>query len=91
MTLSRKIVIGLSAGIACGLFFGEICGGLSIIGVPLTVGFVSKWYLVLAIIEQGWWPLALMVLAGSLLALIYLWRIIETAYFQPATEPAGFD
>ena len=32
MTLSRKIVIGLSAGIACGLFFGEICGGLSIIG-----------------------------------------------------------
>jgi len=32
MTLSRKIVIGLSAGIACGLLFGEICGGLSIIG-----------------------------------------------------------
>ena len=32
MTLSRKIVIGLTAGVACGLFFGEICGGLSIIG-----------------------------------------------------------
>ena len=32
MTLSRKIVIGLTAGIACGLFFGEICGGLSIVG-----------------------------------------------------------
>jgi len=32
MTLSRKIVIGLTAGIACGLFFGEICGGLSMIG-----------------------------------------------------------
>ena len=32
MTLSRKIVIGLAAGIACGLFFGEICGGLSIFG-----------------------------------------------------------
>ena len=31
-TLSRKIVIGLSAGIACGLFFGENCGRLSIIG-----------------------------------------------------------
>ncbi len=66
-----------------------VIGGLSLVGVPLTVGFVSKWYLVLAIIEQGWWPLALMVLAGSLLALIYLWRIIETAYFQPATESAG--
>jgi Na+/H+-dicarboxylate symporter len=32
MTLSRRIVIGLAAGIACGLFFGEICGGLSIVG-----------------------------------------------------------
>jgi Na+/H+-dicarboxylate symporter len=32
MTLSRKIVIGLFAGIACGLFFGEICGRLSIVG-----------------------------------------------------------
>jgi Na+/H+-dicarboxylate symporter len=32
MTLSRKIVIGLTTGIGCGLFFGEICGGLSIIG-----------------------------------------------------------
>ncbi len=32
MTLSRKIVIGLFAGVACGLFFGEICGRLSIIG-----------------------------------------------------------
>ncbi len=32
MTLSRKIVIGLTAGIACGLFFGEVCGRLSIIG-----------------------------------------------------------
>ena len=32
MTLSRKIVIGLTAGIACGLFFGELCSGLRIIG-----------------------------------------------------------
>jgi Na+/H+-dicarboxylate symporter len=32
MTLSRKIVIGLFSGIACGLFFGDTCGKLSIIG-----------------------------------------------------------
>jgi Na+/H+-dicarboxylate symporter len=32
MALSRKIVIGLASGIAGGLFFGEICGGLSIVG-----------------------------------------------------------
>jgi len=28
LTLSRQIVIGLTAGITCGLFFGEICGAL---------------------------------------------------------------
>ena len=56
--------------------------GLSIIGVPLTVGFVSKWYLVSAALEQEHWVLAAMVLLGSLLAVIYIGRILEAAYFQ---------
>jgi len=59
-----------------------VVGGLSLIGVPLTVGFVSKWYLVVAVIEKGWWWLAGLVLLGSLLAVIYVWRIVETAYFK---------
>jgi len=63
-----------------------VVGGLSLIGVPLTVGFVSKWYLVLAAIEQGWWPVVVVVLVGSLLALIYVWRVVECAYFRPAGE-----
>ncbi len=63
-----------------------VIGGLSLIGVPLTVGFVSKWYLVLAFIEQGWWPVTALILAGSLLALIYVWKIVETAYFQPVSS-----
>lgn len=60
-----------------------VIGGLSLIGVPLTVGFVSKWYLVLAVIESGWWPVALLILLGSLLAVVYVWRIVEMAYFRP--------
>lgn len=60
-----------------------VVGGLSLIGVPLTVGFVSKWYLVLALIEKGWWPVAGLILLGSLLAIVYVWRIVEAAYFQP--------
>jgi multicomponent Na+:H+ antiporter subunit D len=59
-----------------------VVGGLSLIGVPLTVGFVSKWYLVLALIERGWWPLTVLVLVSSLLALIYVWRIVEWIYFS---------
>ncbi|WP_448567380.1 monovalent cation/H+ antiporter subunit D family protein [Thalassotalea ganghwensis] len=60
--------------------------GLSIIGVPLTVGFVSKWYLVNAALEQGLWLIAAFVLVGSLLAVVYIGRVIEAAYFQPLPE-----
>lgn len=60
-----------------------VVGGLSLIGVPLTVGFVSKWYLILAAIENGWWPVAVLILLGSLLAIVYVWRLVEVAYFKP--------
>jgi multicomponent Na+:H+ antiporter subunit D len=65
--------------------------GLSIIGVPLTVVFISKWYLVTAALEQQHWILAALVLAGSLLAVIYIGRVIEAAYFQkpPATQDSN--
>ena len=63
-----------------------VISGLSLIGVPLTVGFVSKWYLVQAALEKGWWPIAVLVLLSSLLAVIYIWRVVEVAYFRPAPE-----
>ena len=59
-----------------------VAGGLSLVGVPLTVGFISKWYLVLAAIELGWWPIVAVIVVGSLLAVIYIWRVVEVAYFQ---------
>jgi multicomponent Na+:H+ antiporter subunit D len=62
--------------------FGIVIGGLSLIGVPATVGFVSKWYLVLAALERGAWWLAFAVVASSLLAVVYVWRFVETAYFR---------
>lgn len=65
-----------------------VIGGLSLVGVPLTVGFVSKWYLVLAALELDNWLLAAAVLAGSLLALAYVWRLVETAYFAEPEEGA---
>ena len=58
-------------------------GGLSLIGVPLTAGFISKWYLVLAALEQGWWWLAVIVLLTSLIAVMYVWRVVEAAWFRP--------
>jgi len=63
-----------------------VTAGLSLIGLPLTVGFVSKWYLVLAALELNWWPVALLIMASSLLAIVYIWRVVETAYLQPSPE-----
>ena len=63
-------------------FAALIGGGLSLIGVPLTAGFASKWLLVSAALSDGWWPLAVVVLVGSLLSIIYIWRLVEAAYFR---------
>lgn len=67
-----------------------VAGGLSLIGVPLTVGFISKWYLVLAALDQGWWLLVVAILISSLLSVAYIWRVVEVAYFQPnkSREPS---
>ncbi len=65
-----------------------VLAGVSLIGVPMTVGFVSKWYLVLAALEQGYWPVAVLILLASLLAVAYIWRIVEVAYFQEPPENA---
>ncbi len=62
--------------------FGIVLAGLSLIGVPGTAGFVSKWYLVLAALEKGQWWLVFLVVASSLLAVAYVWRFVEAAYFQ---------
>jgi multicomponent Na+:H+ antiporter subunit D len=62
--------------------FGIVLGGLSLIGVPGTVGFVSKWYLVLAALERGQWWIALAVVLSSVLAVVYVWRFVEAAYFR---------
>ena len=62
---------------------GFTVAGLSLIGVPLTAGFVSKWYIVTAAIDRGWWPLAVVMVVSSILAVFYIWRIIDAVYFSP--------
>lgn len=57
-------------------------GALSMIGVPLTVGFVSKWYLAIASIEVGMWYLVPVILVSSVLTAIYFWRVLDNIYFK---------
>jgi multicomponent Na+:H+ antiporter subunit D len=66
-----------------------VLAGFSLIGIPLTTGFVSKWFLINAALEKGWWIIAVAVLASSLLAVMYLWKVIEVAYFHPRPDGAA--
>ena len=59
---------------------------LSIVGIPLSSGFVSKWYLVTGSIETGNWLIMGVLLAGSLLSAAYLGPIIYKAYFEKGPE-----
>jgi multicomponent Na+:H+ antiporter subunit D len=60
---------------------------LSLVGIPPSSGFVSKWYLALGSVERGnQWVLGVL-LVSSLLNAAYLGPVIYTAYFEtPATE-----
>ena len=66
-----------------------VIAGLGLIGIPGTVGFVSKWYLVVAAFEQGWWWLAFLIVASSLLTVVYVGRVIEVVWFREPSEAAA--
>lgn len=67
-----------------------VIGGLSLIGVPGTAGFVSKWYLITALLDASLWPVALLILVASILTVIYVGRVIEAVYFKPAPEETEY-
>ena len=78
-TFARLAGLSRSMPATC---FGIVVGGLSLIGVPGTAGFITKWHLVLAAIEQRQWWLVAAILLSSLLSVAYVWRFVEVAYFR---------
>lgn len=73
-------------------FAAFVISGLSLIGIPGTAGFISKWYLIGASIQLGTAGLALVVviIVSSLMAVVYIWRIVESACFaEPADAGDG--
>jgi multicomponent Na+:H+ antiporter subunit D len=75
--------IGRTMPLTCAAF---VIGGLGIIGTPGTVGFISKWYLAVGALDRGWWPLVFLIVASSLISVIYIGRVVEVAYFR---TPSG--
>jgi multicomponent Na+:H+ antiporter subunit D len=71
--------------------FAFTLAAFSVIGLPPTAGFISKWYLIFGNIEAGKTPYAVVLLIGSLLAAVYLLRVIYYMFFQSGEEGAWDD
>lgn len=56
--------------------------GLSLIGVPFTAGFVSKYNLATAAADKGWWWAVGIIVLTSILAVVYMGRMLKEVYFE---------
>ncbi len=62
---------------------------LSMVGVPPTAGFFSKFYLVVAAIDVGSWLVVAVVVGSSLLTATYFLRMIEQIFLGTPTDAIG--
>ncbi len=56
---------------------------LSMVGIPPTGGFFSKLYLLLGAIDEQAWFFVFAIILSTLLALVYLFKIINIVFFRP--------
>jgi NADH-quinone oxidoreductase subunit N len=59
---------------------------LSLAGIPLTAGFVGKFYLTVAAGGSALWALLVVMMITSGIGLYYYLRIVVAMYMQPAAE-----
>jgi multicomponent Na+:H+ antiporter subunit D len=85
--ISRMVGIGKRMPITMIAFF---IGSLSVIGLPPTGGFFSKWNLVLGTLESGQPLMLVVLLVSSLLNAAYFLPIVYNAFFC-APEKALFE
>jgi NADH-quinone oxidoreductase subunit N len=63
---------------------------LSLAGIPVTAGFIGKFYAIAAGVDAGLWWLVLALIANSVVSLYYYLRLFVTLFGEvtaPATLP----
>ena len=55
----------------------------SMVGIPLTAGFLSKYYLALGALDVGRGFVVVVLLISSLLTAVYSWRLLQLVWFAP--------
>jgi multicomponent Na+:H+ antiporter subunit D len=68
---------------------GFVLAAFSIIGVPPTCGFFSKWYLLLAAFEAGAYHFAAALIISSLLCAILFFKVFEVCFFESRSAEHG--
>lgn len=68
-----------------------VLAAISMIGLPPTAGFFSKWYLIQGAIEAHAWAFVAVLIVSSLLSAVYFFRLIEWAYLRQPTSPEHGD
>lgn len=81
--ISQMVGIGKRMPITMTAFF---IGSLSVIGLPPTGGFFSKWYMVLGTLQADQWPMLVVLLVSSLLNAAYFLPIVYKAFFCTEKE-----
>lgn len=67
---------------------GLVATALSIVGVPPTCGFFSKWYLLLGALEAGHYGFLAALIFSSLVSMVLFFRVFEWAFFSSQHEKA---
>jgi NADH-quinone oxidoreductase subunit N len=60
---------------------------LSLAGIPATAGFVGKFYLISATVDNGYTWLGVMIVVGSMISLAYYLRVVAAMWMRPVPEP----
>ncbi|OMH36130.1 NADH-quinone oxidoreductase subunit N [Motiliproteus sp. MSK22-1] len=61
---------------------------LSLAGIPLTVGFIGKFYIFVAAVEESLWKLLLVAVLGSAIGLFYYLRVILVMTYKESDQAA---
>ena len=62
---------------------------LALAGLPATVGFIGKLYLIEALVEGDYTWLAVFIAIGTMISLAYYLRVVATMWMRPDTASAG--
>jgi NADH-quinone oxidoreductase subunit N len=62
---------------------------LALAGLPATVGFIGKLYLIEALVEGDYTWLAVFIAVGTMISLAYYLRVVAAMWMRPSGEAAG--